>query len=253
MLKNGSFSDGWRDLPPTQGTLINQQPTGWRLEWLEPGAALYADPNSHASGVPECVHKLSHQLPTHEQLGEPGALILAGNGTYKIFHGGAAFGAMLSQTVTGLEPGSEAVLTVPVLVVRHGDPDPYGAESYAAVNGEGQWAHSGKMGDRNWFRHRIAFTVPDDGRADIVVRVKSKWDRPKDFFIDGVTLTAQTVSAPSIDPDPVPVVPPTVIPADDATVLIQVAAGVRVIRATGAAVNTIIVVVPDGIELIVES
>ncbi|MCO5205192.1 MAG: hypothetical protein M9928_09180, partial [Anaerolineae bacterium] len=241
--------EGWHDLPPAQGSLINQQPTGWRLEWLGPGAALYADPNSFAKGVPECVHKLSNQLPPHEQLGEPGALILAGDATYKIFHGGAAFGATLSQTVAGLEPGTTAVLTVPVLVARHGDPDPYGAESYVEVNGDGEWAHSGKMGDRNWYRHKLTFTVPDNGKADIVVRVKSKWDRPKDFFIDGITLIAQTISVvppvePEPDPEPLPVIEP-----DTTGVHVRVPEGMRVIRATGDAPQTVIVVAPPGVAI----
>ena len=37
MLQNGSFSEGWDDMPPTSFHLINQQPKGWTLRWLEVG------------------------------------------------------------------------------------------------------------------------------------------------------------------------------------------------------------------------
>ncbi|MFW5941955.1 MAG: NBR1-Ig-like domain-containing protein [Chloroflexota bacterium] len=201
MIDNGTFTEGWRDLPPAPGNLINQEPAGWRLQWLEPGRPLYDDAASQAGGVPECVHKLGEQLPPNEQLGQPDALILAGDTTYKIFHASAPFGATLSQTVTGLKPGSEATLTVPVRVHRHGDPDIFGAESGVWVNGEGGWVHSGQMGDRRWHRHQVRFTVPENGQAEVVIRIKSKWPRPKDFFFDGITLEA-VPARPGTEPSP---------------------------------------------------
>jgi hypothetical protein len=44
------------------------------------------------------------------------------------------------------------------------------------------------MGDRTWYRHTLFFTAPDDGAAELLIRVKGKWDSPKDFFIDDLRL-----------------------------------------------------------------
>ena len=193
MLKNGSFTEGWETLPalPEAGYLKNQRPNGWQLEWLNKGDSLYDDPNTTVNGIPECVHKLSNQLPADEQLGGLKALILEGDTTYKIFSSGAKFGATLSQTVTGLQPGSQATLTVPIQAHLRGETDAYGAESGVWVNGEGGWVNGFDMGDRQWYRHIVTFTVPDSGEAEIVIRVKSKWPKGKDFFFDGIKLDAQ--------------------------------------------------------------
>lgn len=199
MLQNGSFSEGWDDMPPTSFHLINQQPKGWTLRWLEEGESLFGD-GATAAGIPECVHKLSSQLPSDEQMGGSKALILAGTATYKIFNANAAFGAELKQTVTGLAPGTEATLIVPVQLHMHGETNAYSAESGLWVNGEGQWANGDMMGDRKWYRHESVFTVPDDGTAVILIRVKSKWALPKDFFIDGITLDAQEAT---VEPTPI--------------------------------------------------
>lgn len=203
MLQNGIFSEGWETLPAIREAnfLRNQRPHGWQLEWLPIGASLFGDPNTKVGGIPECVHKLSKQLPPHEHLGQPNALILAGDTVYKIFSASAPFGATLSQTVTNLSPGSTATLTVPIQVHLRGETDPYGAESGVWINGEGGWVHGFKMGDRRWYEHKIRFTIPANGEADIVIRVKSKWPRGKDFFLDGITLEAETaVSTPPPPP-----------------------------------------------------
>ncbi len=191
MLQNGNFSEGWETLPATVGWLRNQRPYHWQLEWIEPGQPLYDDSGTQSKGVPECVHKLSEQLPSNEQLGGRDALILDGEATFKIFSFGAPFGATLSQTVTGLKPGSQATLTVPIQVHMRNETDAYGAESGVWVNDEGSWVNGFDMGDRQWYRHIVTFTVPDSGEAEIVIRVKSKWARGKDFFFDGITLDAQ--------------------------------------------------------------
>ena len=190
MLRNGNFMGKWDDMKPTSFFLINQQPKGWHLEWIEPGQPLFGDANTISKGIPECVHKLSKQLPPNEQLGAKDALILDGDTTYKIFHATSPFGATLSQTVTGLKPGTEATLTVPIQVHLHGETDAFGAESGVWVNGEGGWVNGFDMGDRKWHKHEVEFEVPGDGRAEVVIRVKSKWPRAKDFFFDGITLEA---------------------------------------------------------------
>ena len=191
MLKNGDFSNGWEDL---HGFPI-QEPNDWGVHWIKIGEPLF-DSDDLARGIPECVHKLAHQLPPNEQPGAPDALILKGNAVYKVFHYSAPFGIELMQAVTGLAPGAHAKLTVPMRVHRHEDPDPYGAESAVFVNKIGTWVHSGDMGDRQWFRHVVEFIVPDSGLAYISIRMKSKWARAKDFFIDDVTLEIDDTTDP---------------------------------------------------------
>ena len=253
MLKNGTFTEGWMDMLPA-GNLINQQPNGWILRWIEPGNSLFGA-GDKAAGVPECVHKLAGQLPANEQLGAKDALILAGDTTYKIFHAGSPFGTELKQVVTGLKPGSKATLEVPVLAVLYDETDPFGAESGVWVNGEGQWVNSSEMGNRKWHRHKLTFTVPDNGTAIIEIRVKSKWPRKKDFFIDGITLDAESDLAaedeiPIILPDPI------VIPDEDRettvpeqVVSIKVPAGMKLVTAVSNEANTVILVVPPGVSV----
>ena len=256
MLKNGTFTEGWMDMPP-YGNLINQQPNGWVMRWIEPGNSLFGA-GDKAGGVPECVHKLADQLPANEQLGAKDALILAGDSTYKVFHAGSPFGVELKQVVAGLKPGSEATLVVPILAVLYDEPDQYGAESGVWVNGDGQWVNGGQMGNRKWHRHALTFTVPDNGTAIIEIRVKSKWPRPKDFFIDGITLEAeagQTVAEeiPTILPDPIMIPDPVVVPdSDKATtkvVSVKIPAGMRLVTAVSEEADTIVMVVPKGVTI----
>ncbi len=256
MLKNGTFSEGWMDMPPV-GNLINQQPNGWILRWVEPGNALFGA-GDKAGGVPECVHKLAGQLPANEQLGAKDALILAGNSTYKVFHAGSPFGVELKQVVTGLKPGSEATLVVPILAVLYDETDPFGAESGVWVNGQGEWINGGLMGNRKWHRHKVTFTVPDNGTAIIEIRVKSKWPRKKDFFIDGITLDAKSApegeaEIPKILPDPI-VVPDKDKEAAEAvtiakTISIKMPTGMKLVTAVSNEANTVILVVPPGVSV----
>ncbi len=244
MLKNGSFSDGWTDMPPAPGHLINQQPNNWTLRWIEPGESLFGAGDT-AKGVPECVHKLSNQLPPNERLGGSQALILAGDATYKIFNAGAPFGAELKQTVTGLQPGTIAKLTVPVLVDLHGETDPFGAESGVWVNGEGHWVNSRQVENRRWFRHKVEFTVPDNGKAEIVIRVKSKWPRPKDFFIDGITLEADEDPTETIElPDDDMVFDKTAV-----SITIPAELNLQVVTTTCHTPGVIVISVPEGVEV----
>ncbi len=188
-LQNGSFEgeENWTNLPPV-GSLINQQPAGWTLSWVEPGDPLYdGSVDDTAEGVPECRHmKCGDHLPLTECRGEPEALILDGEWTYKIFHFGAAFGAELTQTISPMAAGVSWRLTVPILLDLHGDTDPWGAESGVWVNGFGGWANAATMGHRIWYDHVVEFT-PVAGQAEIVIRVKDKHGH-KDFFIDNIRL-----------------------------------------------------------------
>ena len=253
MLKNGSFEDGWTDMPPAPGYLINQQPNGWTLRWIEPGEKLF-DVDDKASGVPECVHKLSKQLPANEQLGAADALILEGSVVYKIFHFGGSFGTELKQTVTGLKPGSTATLTVPILAVTYDQGDPYGTESGVWINGEGEWRNGNDMKNRVWFEHKVVFTVPDNGTAVIEIRVKNKWPVKKDFFIDNITLDAEEGSgstAPPSDDDTVV----TPVPDDKEgynVIRVSVPAGMNVITAVSNSEDTVIITAPAGTTIVTE-
>jgi hypothetical protein len=191
-LVNGSFEDDWTNLPPAPGFLINQEPAGWTLKWLDVGQPIWDDPGTTAQGIPESVHKRADLLPDDEQPGGSRPLILDGIWTYKMFHFGAPFGSQLRQVVAGLPPGSQWRFVVPIQLHNHGDPDPWGAESSAwavtSATQSGGWVPAGDMGDRKWFYHNVEFTVPADGRVELLIRVKSKWFRAKDFFIDDVQL-----------------------------------------------------------------
>jgi hypothetical protein len=139
-----------------------------------------------------------------------------------------------------LEPGAQAVLTVPIQVHLHGETDPYGAESGVWVNGEGGWVNGFDMGDRRWYRHVIPFVVPPSGQAQVVIRVKSKWPNPKDFFFDGITLVAQTAVPPFTPPTP-PV-------GEDEVVYVLVPAGRQLVVGKGRG-NAIEVNVPAGMKV----
>jgi hypothetical protein len=188
VIENNSFEDGWTDLPPAPGYLINQQPNGWQLTWVEQGENIFGS-DYVAQGIPECVHKLEDQLPIHERPGGSDPLILDGTSTYKIFHFAAAFGAELEQVVTDLIPGQAYRITVPLRI--HGvDSDPWGAESGAWVDGVGGWVNQSVMGDRTWYVHTLDFTALPSGEAVVTIRVKSKYNLSKDFFIDNVQIEA---------------------------------------------------------------
>lgn len=244
MLRNGAFSEAWRTIEADVGWLKNQEPGGWQLSILRPGDPLYDDPNTTVTGIPECVHKLNNQLPAIEQLGGPAALILTGTAVYEIFNSSAVFGAALSQTVTDLAPGTSGRLIVPIQAHLHGETDPFGAESGVWVNGEGGWVNGFDMGDRVWHRHEIEFMVPENGRVEVVIRVKSKWPRPKDFFIDDVVLTA--VAGNGGDEGEAPAQPP------EQVVRIRVPDGFEVQERKNTSGQLVIVRVPPGVTVIVE-
>lgn len=185
LLQNGSFEDeNWRDV---NGSI--QEPRFWTIDWVPPGQAIFSFPDK-AWADPEFTHKYDWQLPAEEQPGEPGALILDGHLVYKIFHGGASFGAEMRQTVSGLTPGMRVRLTVPILLDPRNESSDYGAASGVWINGAGNgdgWAWLKDMGNRNWYTHTLETTVPGDGRVEILIRMFSKW-QGVDYFIDDVRL-----------------------------------------------------------------
>ena len=44
------------------------------------------------------------------------------------------------------------------------------------------------MGDRRWFYHVIEFNMPAAGEVEVLIRVKSKYLGPKDFFVDATCI-----------------------------------------------------------------
>ena len=151
-----------------------------------------------ASGTSESRHlEWPYNIPPSEYIGMPDAIILDGKVTYKMFSFNDAFGTELTQNVT-LQPGDIWRLTVPINVHLHGEIDPYAAESSITVNGQPDqpWSHGFNMIDRRFCKHTVVFTVPADGQAHISIKVKSKYQNAKDFFIDDVRLTPATDPAP---------------------------------------------------------
>lgn len=223
MLENESFENGWVDIYAGNG-LTNQIPNSWHMRWLNIGEQLFGTDEAH--GVPEMVHKLSDQLPPNERPGGSDPLILDGEVTYKIFHNGASFGAELWQVVTGLTPGSTVELVAPMRIHDHAKSgDFYAAETGAwllsewaengneceAINGAGYWQGItderkwNAAGGWSWYYHTVSLEVPDSGSVCVLLRVKSKWDQPVDFFIDDIQFTSD---------DDGGIIPP---PSDDLT------------------------------------
>jgi hypothetical protein len=189
-LINDSFEEGWAD-----ETNRVQRPNNWDLYRIPVGDPLF-DSTDVATGTCECKHLLNHQLPIDQQIGGPDALILDGLTVYKLFGVYETWGSELSQTVVGLSPGSSWRLTVPIRVHLHKDLGKWSAESSVWVNGVGYWAKGIQMGDQNWCKLEQTFVVPADGNAEIAIRVKSKYSRPKDFFIDDIRLQPEGEPAP---------------------------------------------------------
>jgi hypothetical protein len=205
-LDNGGFEEGWTTLPPVSGQQRNQEPNGWTLTWVEPGQPLWDAPADLATGIAEMVHKTKDLLPPDEWPGAPQALILDGVTTYKMFHGGAAFGSQLYQQVS--LPAGAWRLTVPVQIHMHEDLPPDGSwDEFSVESGvwvlfdgmqAGGWAHAKQMGDHRWFSHVVEFELPAAAEVEVVIRVKSKYQGPKDFFVDATRL--QPIAAVSGGP-----------------------------------------------------
>jgi len=200
-IDNGSFEgdQNWTNIITGYGNLVNQQPNGWLLDWVDVGQPLYdaRRPSDIAGGVAESLHKSTHTLPPDEWAGGPDALILEGTQTYKTFHAGTSFGTELRQTVANL-PAGRYRLTMPVNLHWHENLDPDGtgwdhetAESAAFVFIDGvrygRWANALEMGDRTWYYHEVEFEVADGTDVTVVLQFKSRYAH-KDFFIDAVEL-----------------------------------------------------------------
>lgn len=198
-LINGSFEDGWYTRVDK-----NQEPNGWALDYPAVGSLLLApelgdgDTQNKTLCIPECVHKLSEQLPADEQLGGEDALILDGSTTYKIF-GNSAFRATLEQTFT-VDKGAKCRLVTPVQVHGHLNPDtgqPYNIDTGAAywrvtINGyPGKWyTFNNDFHDRTWWQPEHLFTAVY-GTVTILIEFECHTLGGVDFFIDYVQFSSE--------------------------------------------------------------
>lgn len=191
LVKNGSFEDGWIDI--SNGVVINQQPNGWTLEWGEPGEPLEhfenlpGDTEDKVRTVPECVHKLSEQLPPDERPGGSDPLILDGDAVYKVFAAYGAFRAKL-ETVIEATPGALVRVSIPVRVHQHGNGD-YGAAYWYAKLGDQNtnWlTFKRDFQDRTWLCKELEARVPESGKLTLTIKFESHTVAGIDFFIDDV-------------------------------------------------------------------
>lgn len=208
LLFNGSFEHGWTDVPvPATGT-INQEPEGWTLVWLPPGADLksadWEGPDDEpryltAATIPECVHKHADQLPPDEQPGGPDALILDGEWVFKVFSAVNPYSVALLADVDGLEPERRVVFEVPVQVHQHGDGSPGAAVWRTYLNENiGPWlTFHEDFDDREWLTFGMGGTVNQYGSVSVGIELESRALAGVDFFIDNVRLRY-------LDPDPPP-------------------------------------------------
>lgn len=210
LLTNPSFEEGWDDTPPV-GSLINQTPRGWQLEWVEPGQPSYGATNGKtgepvtATAVPECLHKLAEQLPPNEQLGGDDALILDGRVVYKIFARGNAFATRLWQTVEGLPPHQTVRLFVPVQVhYQDALNEPDDVEFWVTLNGQRHVEMANTLPHREWIIVEVNGVADEHGRVLVEIHCITKWRNSRDFFIDMAELFAITHGEP----------PPTIEPPD---------------------------------------
>ena len=204
MLLNPSFEGGWETIP----VIKNQIPKNWVLNWNVEGSALLApkagngDTETKVKCIPECVHKLSEQLPADEQLGGKDALILDGSTTYKLF-GKSSFRVTLAQKFN-VAKGSSCKLVIPVQPHGHLNDQgvPMNIDTGAAywrfiVNGESsKWfTYNNDFQDRKWFKPEKLFTTAD-GVVDIVIEFECHTIAGCDFFTDDIKFSIEDTPEP---------------------------------------------------------
>jgi hypothetical protein len=215
LLYNGSFEEGWEDLPPTDFGLVNQEPVGWEVDWIAPGSKLYASEDA-ASVIPEIVHKGANQLPADEQLGGPRALITDGDHVLKVFAHAGAFGAELVQFLPELEPGTQVNVDLDVCI-DSASSDAWAAEIGVAVSpvephpfadgyvlpGQPYWHNAAQVRALPGGRmKRLGLTFEaGERRMALVIYMKSKWSEPCAFFIDNVSVEG-VLPGDVIEPEP---------------------------------------------------
>lgn len=195
LLVNASFEDGWTNLPPGPGSVINQQPNGWNLSIVPVGQQAWdfikrGNGNNEpviVTGYPECVHK--DRLPPDEMPGGSNPLILDGQWVYKIFGRGMSFAVELNQTITGLIPGRPYSF-LPPLQVHYQDVlnEPDDVEIEVKMNDLVHRIWATNLADRTWVRKLFLEEADENGEIFIRLRFVTKWANSRDFFMDDWSL-----------------------------------------------------------------
>lgn len=204
MLLNPSFEDGWTDLPPAPGNLINQQPTAWQIAFVPIGDPLF-NFTEISNGIPESIHKQSSQLPQHEQPLCDGTnapfccdpalltctpLILDGEWVYKSFHFGASFGTTLSQALV-VPLGQPLSISVPIQIHSHGTINTFDAGVRLTVGDQTtDWLWLDQLADRTWVDVTLNFTATTQ-TPTVTVDFVNRYNIARDFFIDDLRLQEQ--------------------------------------------------------------
>ena len=190
---NPSFEYGWLTDPLTG----NQTPNGWTLTIRPPGTPMLSagvfpgesDPFDVVLTIPECVHKLTEQLPPDEQLGGENALILAGDATYKVF--GVCFSATLSQIIE-VTPGARVTFRVPVQVHHHDDGS-WGACAFRIFVNDfrSPWlTFTDGLEDREWV-YVTAEVYVQSPYCDVGIDFEGRAIVPVSFFVDALSLEVE--------------------------------------------------------------
>lgn len=205
---NWSFENGWTDLPPVQGDLINQKPNDWAISWLDIGQTGYAINQKTGqyptiATIPECLHKLASQLPPNEQPGGPDALILDGKHVYKMFARGGPWSAQLMQTISGLKPSALIKVQWPVQVHYQDVLNEDSPDDIEIWLGVGQDLYKffaiPDLPDREWVILEGEGYTDNMGTVDIGISIQTKWANNRDVFTDAVTAV---YVEDNIDPPP---------------------------------------------------
>lgn len=218
LLVNPSFEAGWETIDTGYGGLKNQRPHGWRLMWLGLDSPIWAANRKTGqvpvvTSVPECLHKIDWQLPPEERPGGERELIRDGKHVYKVFAQNGIWGVALTQTVEG---PINTLLDVRIPVQVHYqdvlNPDsPDDVEIQLLANGRkvAEWLAIPDLPDREWAVLTAQGMTDGNGRCELTLRMMTKWQNSRDVFLDGLSVTAVPVNAPTPPAPPPAPVPPT--------------------------------------------
>lgn len=174
-----SFEDGWVD-DPTQPDR-RQIPNGFTLSVIPKGQPLRYGNDGNVTGTIEAKHlRCPQHLPPNECLGQPKALILHGDWTYKMQAVVMKSGTSLKTTFAG---SGRKRITVPIQVHWQGDVpnDPHDVYVGVYLNGELiKLLQHPELKDRQW--HYV--TGEADGPVEVEVHYQTSWDNSRDCWTD---------------------------------------------------------------------
>jgi len=207
-ITNPSFEGGWVTDWDNGGL---QYPNDWVTTWTPNGQEMPLSPK-WASGqqIPALSdghglyqHFSSNELPPNEWLGQPRALILNGQWTYKAYSLYTQQALQLNQTVSG-SPGLYARVIVYILGEENDDrPLEYDffAASVKLGDVEDRRAYTQMVthfdipgNERAWNKFDVLAQFPASGQLSLTIVMQQNWQIPTDFFIDNIS--GQIVQAP---------------------------------------------------------